>query len=312
LTFGGKETYGVTLKTLTDINRKIVALNNPLLSIAANFRRVQAATAAVTVAQRNLTAIQRKSGRTAEQVSKAQERLKTAQEGLRTASENLGQAQAVLADAARTISASLRDAAATTSTDPQDVLAKRKETAVQLTAFNAALLKLRKAGLNDQDLADIAGRGALDGTELANNILAGGKAMVSALNVAQQQLMKAADDVGRTAAVSVIRRAGGGWIDQGPFGVDRVPTLTTRGEFVVEPKAAAANAQFLEAINKAQGRMVVRGPQGHVGGNVTNRTQTFAVPVSIGQMGANSDQVARKIQGRVMDAITMSGLAGGI
>jgi TP901 family phage tail tape measure protein len=299
LTFGGRGTYGVTLKTLTDINRKLVAVNNPLLSVAANFRRVQQA-------QAELVAVQRRAKHTTEQVRAAQDKLRTATEGL-------GQAQAALADAARTISASLRDAAATTSTDPQDVLAKRKETAVQLTAFNAALLKLRKAGLNDQDLADIAGRGALDGTELANNILAGGNAMVGALNVAQKQLLKAADDVGRTAAVSVIRRAGGGWIDQGPFGVDRVPTLTTRGEFVVEPKAAAANAQFLEAINKAQGRMVVRGPQGHVGGNVTNRTQSVSIPIhNSGNFGWDADTAARKVQGKIMDAITMSGLAGGI
>jgi hypothetical protein len=297
---------------LTDINRKIVAVNNPLQSVAANFRRVQAATAGVAAAQRNLTAIQRKSGHTAEQVSKAQERLKTAQDGLRTASENLGVAQATLADAARTISASLRDAAATTSTDPQDVLAKRKETAAQLTAFNAALLKLRKSGLNDQDLADIAGRGALDGTELANNILAGGRAMVGALNLAQQQLTKAADAVGVTAAVSVIRRAGGGWIDEGPYGVDRVPTLTTRGEYVVEPKAAAANAQFLEAINAAKGRMVVRGPQGHVGGNVSTRTQTVSIPVTVGHMGVNETQVLGKMQGRFMDALTGVGLMGGL
>jgi hypothetical protein len=93
--------------------------------------------------------------------------------------------------------------------------------------------------------------------------------------------------------------------------VDRVPTLTTRGEYVVEPKAAAANAQFLEAINAAKGRMVVRGPQGHVGGNVSNRTVTVSVPVSVGQMGSNEGQVLGKLQGRFVDALTMTGLMTG-
>lgn len=241
--------------------------------------------------------------------NKVAERSKSAADKLKQAQDALAASQQALADNIRQISATLRESAATTSTDPADVLAKRKETAAALEAFNKQLLALRKAGLNDQDITDIMNRGALDGSDLAGQILKGGKKMVDALNAAQAQLTAAADKVGTTVSVGVIRRAGGGWVDRGPYGVDKVPALLTRGEFVVEPKAAAANAQFLEAMNRSRG--LVRGSQGSTT-NIRHGdvSRSISIPIKVEHMGVTESQVLSKIQGRFMDSLVMTGLAG--
>lgn len=312
--FYGEHAYQVSLNTLLTIDKKIAALNDPLASVAGNFRQVNLATQGVAVAQRNLTAVQRRAGHTADQVTKSQDLLKAAQDRLVQSNDNLGVAQASLADAARSVSATLRQSADTTSTDPLDVLAKRKESAASLAAFNRQLLALRKAGLNDQDLADIVNRGALDGAEIAGAILKGGKGLIGALNTAEKNLQHAADSVGITTSVGVIRRAGGGWVD-GPSGDDKIRALLTRREFVVNDKSATANAGLVQAINSSGGRNItadlVRGFQtfgGYDSSGGSTDSHNVHMPITVERMGSTDQQLLNQLQFRLRSSLVAAGI----
>src|SRR5206468_988513 len=102
----------------------------------------------------------------------------------------------------------------------------------------------------DQITAD----GAVNGGELAGQIIAGGKGLVDALNKANTDLLNAGTALGKTSVGLVQsapkKKALGGYISgPGTSTSDSIPLLTSNGEYVVNAAATAANRSVLDAIN---------------------------------------------------------------
>jgi hypothetical protein len=304
---------------LTRATRRDTAARERRADIAervANLRKEAAATKGSTKADRDyrkakkdLAASNKEVTKTSDAKTKASEKYNKVADIAKAKAAALAAVQQQVADTARQVSSTLAGAADTTSTDPLDVLAKRRETTAMLVTFNSQLAALKKSGLNAADIEGIVARGTLDGSELAQAILNGGKSLVTALNSAQASLVKAADAVGYTSGTGVIRRAGGGEVyGPGTSRQDRVRLLASPG----------ANAGLVRAINNSDGRSIaydlVRGLTASRAvmntSSAVSNNRHIEIPVHIGQVGLNEQQVAYRVQGKIMDALVMSGMAG--
>lgn len=172
----------------------------------------------------------------------------------------LTEAQKALADAARQVSDGFRDLYTSKSTDPTDWLELMKKGSADLTAFTARLAKLRKAGLSETLVQQIVGMGAVAGSDVADQIAAGGRAMVASLNQANSQLQKAADDLGYSASSKPTRHATGGPVSGPGTGTsDSIRARLSNGEWVVPERAASvpANRAVLAEMTYGTRRPVI-------------------------------------------------------
>ncbi|MBA8795569.1 hypothetical protein FHX74_003205 [Friedmanniella endophytica] len=88
------------------------------------------------------------------------------------------------------------------------------------------------------------------GGALADNILAGGKGTITALDQASRKLASAADKIGLAAEKTPQRKALGGYITGPGSGTsDSISARLSNGEYVVNAAATAANRAWLDSIN---------------------------------------------------------------
>lgn len=153
------------------------------------------------------------------------------------------------AEAARTTATALAEPYKSKSHDIDDWLTSMKEGAADLGHFKDQVAELRKLGLSQTLIQSITDQGALVGSELADQILAGGKGLADSLNQANKDLTKAADAVG-VGVIGVKGHAAGGPISgPGTATSDSITARLSNGEYVVNAAATAANRSVLDAIN---------------------------------------------------------------
>lgn len=90
----------------------------------------------------------------------------------------------------------------------------------------------------------------------------------------KEEFLKVAKELSLTITASVNgqnpeKHASGGWVG-GAAGIDKVPAMLSRGEFVVNAQAAARNSSILESINS--GRALTAGPLSRPSGGTSNIT----------------------------------------
>ncbi|MBA8794924.1 TP901 family phage tail tape measure protein [Friedmanniella endophytica] len=168
--------------------------------------------------------------------NKAAEKSKAATDKLKDAQAKLLETQKALADSARQTSESFYGAnGGQMAGGVLDWLDQMRQGAKDITAFQKQLDQLRKAGLSEPLVQEIASQGTLAGGDIATQILQGGKSLVSSLDSAQKSLQSAADNIGLNVAQPTVRRAAGGPI----YG----PGSTTSDSILV----AASNEEFMQS-----------------------------------------------------------------
>jgi hypothetical protein len=250
----------------TRIYAMIVAVTRPLQAVInANTALVKAQRAKskedrdVAAAQRALRAADTKKekSKAKDSLEKQLDQQKTAVEKLRDATTNLTEAQRTVAETARQMSATFADPYRSKSNDIDDWLEAMKTGAVDLKAFQGQLTKLRKLGVSETLVQQIAEKGAIAGAEVAQQILDGGRAVATALNAANGNLQKTADALGYDVIQATGRYAAGGFITGPGTGMsDSITARISNGEYVVNARATAMNRSVLDAMN--YGRTVQR------------------------------------------------------
>ena len=84
--------------------------------------------------------------------------------------------------------------------DASDIAAGASEIANRIKAFGAKITQLKGLGLSPKLIAEVAGLGSSDGTEVANSLIAGGKGQVANLNKAYASIDVAAKSAGSAVA----------------------------------------------------------------------------------------------------------------
>lgn len=265
-----------------DINRiyaLITALTRPLAAVSAantalgkaqsvKSREDRELTAARTAYERAVAADKKRNTKRTEAAKdkakaaydKAVDQQRTATEKLTTATNDLRSAQQTLADSARQESDRLSAPYRSGSSDIMDWLESMKQGAAELKLFQTDLAALRKLGVSETIVQQIADQGAVAGSELAKQILAGGRALAGALNTANGNLQKSADALGYDVIQATGRYALGGPVfGPGTGTSDSITARLSNGEYVVNAAATAANRPLLDHIN--YGRSVVAAPR---------------------------------------------------
>ncbi|GAA1838036.1 hypothetical protein ACFFOM_18560 [Microlunatus capsulatus] len=102
--------------------------------------------------------------------------------------------------------------------------------------------------------------GAIAGTDIAMQIVKGGKDMVSGLNTANQGIQDAADKLGYAGATGQGRYVSGGPVrGPGTGKSDSIPARLSNGEWVVPEEAASvpSNRRILADMTYGRGRRVL-------------------------------------------------------
>jgi hypothetical protein len=234
----------------------ITAVTRPLQEIINANRALVKATAVKRREDRELAAARRavRSGGATKaekaNLTKQTEQQKDAAGKLKDATVALAEAQKTLADSARAMSSTLSDPYRSKSNDVDDWLEAMKTGAVDLKAFQTDLAKLRKLGVSETLVQQIAEKGAIAGDEVAKQIIAGGKALTGALNKANGNLQKAADGLGYDVVQATGRYAVGGFVSGPGSGIsDSITARVSNGEYVMNARATAANRSVLDAMN---------------------------------------------------------------
>lgn len=174
--------------------------------------------------------------------------LKKAQGALKASTDKLTTAQQALADAAKSAAQSLKDPFKSTSKSIDDWLEKMKEGADELSVFGGQVKQLRKLGLSDELVKQITDMGATAGSELASQIIDGGKSLADSLNTANGKLDQAANDLGLD--ITAHKHADGGAISGAGTGTsDSIRAWLSNGEYVVNARSTAENRALLDTIN---------------------------------------------------------------
>lgn len=197
------------------------------------------------------------------------ERVKADHE-LAAAHAKLTAAEKTLADTARSVSDTFYDSFISKTDSVKDWIALMSEGTQDVAAFNAKILKLRKAGLSEALIQQIIARGAEVGGSIADQLLKGGKGMVDALDKANAGLQGAADKLGLTASTKPVRKhADGGYISgPGSSTSDSIRAYLSNGEYVVNAAATAANRGVLDAMNYSRPAPIERRAAYATGGYV--------------------------------------------
>lgn len=151
----------------------------------------------ITAAKQRAAALKKIYGARAKASKAASDKLKAAQQKVTDANKAAAEAQKELADSAAQAGKSLSESFRAGGS-VSDWVSSMKEGASNLTAFNTRLLQLRKLGLSQANIDTLVGMGSGQGSEMAAEILKGGKNSVSALNKASSALDSIAKNLGLT------------------------------------------------------------------------------------------------------------------
>ncbi|GAA1436289.1 hypothetical protein GCM10009616_35710 [Microlunatus lacustris] len=282
-------------------------------------RAYKKAQAELTAANNAVTRSSSAKQKAQEAYNKAAEKAKVSSDALKEAQAQLAEQQKAVADTARSLSDTFRDAYTSKSTDANDWIALMREGASDIGAFTTKIQQLRKAGLSETLVQQIVGMGAIAGTDVAAQIVKGGKGMVDGLNKANLGIQDAADKLGYTGAIGQGRFAAGGPVHgPGTWTSDSIAARLSKDEWVV-PAAAATipeNRRALEQMTYGSQRRVIErnyaqsyasgGPvyvPSTPAGNVDQSfTAVFQGPV------VNPDEALRKAETRRRNQLTMRGL----
>ena len=178
--------------------------------------------------------------------------LTSAQKALDKSTKKLTTAQSNAAAAIKEFANGVVEPYRSKSNDVDDVLEQLKQGAVDVSAFGTQIKQLKALGLNQNEINDIVGKGAVNGGELAAQIIAGGKGLVDSLNAANKSLEQASITVGAAATGAKIKgHAFGGLVTgAGSSTSDSNLRRLSNGEFVVQAAAAKNNLAFLQAFNR--------------------------------------------------------------
>lgn len=293
--------------------RMVTALTRPLAAIVASEAARAKAAAAKAKEDREVAAARKKLAQadSKKEKSKAKSALdkqveeqKAANDKLIESTKTLNDAQQALADQARSQSATFADPYRSKSTDIDDWLESMRAGAADLKLFQGQVAQLRKLGVSETIVQQIADQGALVGSELASQILKGGKALADALNQANGNLQKAADGLGYDVVQATGRYATGGPITGPGTGTsDSILARVSAGEWVVPAKAVPGNLQLLQAMTYGSASHLpgyARG--GMVQPHVTKSVRGGDMQVLI--TSPDPDTIVRKIANRQRDALT--------
>lgn len=247
-------------------------------------------------------------------LDKAEDRHKKSADKAKDALDALRQAQQALADAAKQTSEALSERYRTESLDIGDVLTRMREGAVELAAFQAQLRRLRALGLSEDQVRAISARGATQGGELAAQIIAGGKGLVSSLNKANANLDKAADNLGVDIERRRVRKAMGGLVSGPGTGTsDSVDISASNGEYMMRAAAVRRiGVGRLDAMNYGDRRVQPPfRPAFAGGGYIQQPIQKIVRPIEIHNTfhGINPDTIIRRQQSAQRDALVMANLS---
>lgn len=294
--------------------RLVTAVTRPYADIQTAMRAVTKAQTVKAKEDRDVAAARRRvssaSGKKAK--SKARSNLnkqlreqKDATAKLTEKTKDLTSAQQVLADAARSQSNTFAEPYRSSSTDIGDWLESMHEGASDLTAFQQDLAQLRKMGLSETLVQQIAEKGAIVGHELADQILDGGNAMRDALNEANGNLQKAADRIGYDLVSVAGRYAGGGMLyGPGTGTSDSMLIAASTGEFITNAAATAKNLPLLRAMNDGYRIQPTRIATGST--TVTHTKQIHMGEQHVTVVGADPDVLVRKMANARRDAYSLA------
>lgn len=209
-------------------------------------------------ARQQLAEANAKVSKTSRDKTEATKKYNDVAQPLKDATNALTEAQKALADSARQVAASFRDAYTSKSTDVRDWLQLMKDGTGDLTTFAARVAALRANGLSETLVQQVIGMGAVAGTDVANQIIAGGKGLVAQLNTTSQQLQTASDNLGLSAVGAPQRKALGGPVyGPGTGTSDSVLMRASRGEWVVPERSARIPANKAALSAMTYGRNIV-------------------------------------------------------
>jgi len=196
----------------------------------------------ITAAKQRASALKKVYDARAKASKAASDKLKAAQDKLTEANKSAADAQKELADSAaqagKSLSDSFRGGGSVT-----DWVSSMSEGVAILSSFNSSLVKLRALGLSQANVDTLTGMGAAQGSEMASEILKGGKASVDALNRASNSL----DAIAKKLGLSTL-------------------TKYANGGLVASQATISARAMFAEA-----------GPESFIPLSVSKRSR--AVPI---------------------------------
>lgn len=167
----------------------------------------------------------------------AMDRAKASSDAYKAAQQELRQEQEALANAAQQASDSFAGKYGM-AYDVADWLSVMREGAGDLASLRGQLEKLRAMGLSESMVQQIASAGPGQGSEMASEIIAGGKSGVAQLNAAAKSLQSAADKLGMVQAIGVKRAGGGPVWGAGTSTSDSIAARLSDGEFVMRTWAA--------------------------------------------------------------------------
>jgi TP901 family phage tail tape measure protein len=257
-----------------------------------------------------------------DQAKNLNERRKADQE-LAKAMKKLNDTQTAALDSIKSLSTSLQEPYRSKSTDVTDVLTSMQDGAKDLTAFGAQIKQLKALGLDQAVIDQITADGAINGGELASQIIDGGAALVKSLNTANEALVKAGTVLGETstglassASKPKKKHAAGGYISGPGTGTsDSISALLSNGEFVVNSEATARNRSVLEAINYGRARINEhRFMPAYAGGgsSVQQVDRSFHEGSMVLQYQGDLERGIRLAQAAKRDNLTMARLTGAV
>jgi hypothetical protein len=255
-----------------------------------------------------------------DQAKNLNERRKADQE-LAKAMKKLNDTQTAALDSIKSLSTSLQEPYRSKSTDVTDVLTSMQDGAKDLTAFGAQIKQLKALGLDQAVIDQITADGAINGGELASQIIDGGAALVKSLNTANEALVKAGTVLGETStglasSAPKKKKAGGGYISGPGTGTsDSISALLSNGEFVVNSEATARNRSVLEAINYGRARINEhRFMPAYAGGgsSVQQVDRSFHEGSMVLQYQGDLERGIRLAQAAKRDNLTMARLTGAV
>lgn len=241
-------------RPLAAIQSAQVAFNKATATRAREDRETAAALKAYRAAIAKDKKVDSKSSEKAKQKAKDAydkqvDQQKDALSKLTDSTNTLRAAQQALADSARQQSDALADPYRSKSTDIDDWLESMKQGAVDLKAFQGQIAGLRKLGVSETIIQQISEQGAVVGSELAGQILEGGKALADSLNQANGNLQKVADGLGYDLTQATGRYAMGGLISGPGTGTsDSILARVSAGEWVVPARSVPGNLGLLKAM----------------------------------------------------------------
>lgn len=148
-----------------------------------------------------------------EKAKASTDKLSEAQRAQTDIANDLARAHQQLADDARRAGEALSDAFLRDVEDAESLIAELAFGTSSMRDFTGDIEKLRKAGLSEDIIQILVGKGVEVGNTIADGILAGGDAMVKQLNDLAKKFAKQADLLGLAAVIGVKKNADGGILE---------------------------------------------------------------------------------------------------